>query len=414
MNTRVDLAGVSVRNLALQLLSYQACTLPRISVGHEAHWSRHPIHRWYFITEGLPIGLVKRAVAQTPGPILDPFSGAGTVLAEAKLDSKSATGVDVNPFMCFASHVKTRTYETDKILPTLEQVMRNCVEWRGVNVGSNQLTRLKKYYTLSTLQKLQSLKASIRSISDVSLRNLFFLCFVAVAIKSSRLSRTPALRYKGEQSARFPVFRKFNERVFDALLDLGTNGRDSQELESDVIRGDSRSLGFLKNKYALVVTSPPYCNNVDFIRHSQLELLWSEFASGSSDLGRLRHAAITSCEAMAHASKDEGVLPLQVRRIVERVQRRSDRRYHRVIEQYFNGMASHFDAVFSVLRNGGTGIYVIGDSWFQDVYVPTHKILGASARGSGFRSVRTHWLRKRFTGRPHKHSLSEYIIELRK
>ena len=352
------------------------------------------------MTEGLPIGLVREVLKNSKGPILDPFLGAGTVLTEASLMRKPALGIDVNPFMCFVSRVKTRSYNVSEKL----------------DLRSKRLTRLRRYYTPKTLQKLESLRLKIGSIPDKKVRNLFLLCFASVAVKTSKMEKTPALRFRTEPFHHRGVFAEFREKVSDVIIDLE---QDDTRIHSDristLIKGNSRTLDFLDQKFKLIITSPPYCNNVDFVRHSQLELLWLGFATTKQDLGRIRHDAITSCEAMAHTNKDnEGVLPARLRRIIEKVHKRSERKYYEVIQQYFRGMNTHLDAAFSVLANSGKAVYVIGDSWFQNTYLPTHTFFARLARDAGFGHVRVRWLRRRFTGRPHGHKLSEYIIELRK
>src|SRR5437764_13779778 len=42
------------------------------------------------------------------GTVLDPFCGTGTTLVAARFDGRDALGIEVNPFLCFASRVKTR------------------------------------------------------------------------------------------------------------------------------------------------------------------------------------------------------------------------------------------------------------------------------------------------------------------
>src|SRR5438093_9574471 len=56
--------------------------------------------------------LVNQAIdefAVPPGAtVLDPFCGTGTTLVAARLAGRNALGIEVNPFLCFASRVKTR------------------------------------------------------------------------------------------------------------------------------------------------------------------------------------------------------------------------------------------------------------------------------------------------------------------
>ncbi len=389
-------------------------TKRRLELDGQLSWTNQRVHRWYFITEGLPVGLVRQQLRHGKGPVLDPFLGTGTVIVEAKLAGIDATGIDSNPFMCFASYVKTRDYDPEKIAKFSEWIQQTNGTTPADCEGP-ELERLQLYYTRRTFQTLLTLRSTILDIQDSSLRKLFLLCFVGLAVRASKMKKTPALRFRVAQARSYPVLQEFRKKTEIVVGDLTSLSKSSRPYASpEVLQGDSRDLSFLKGKYGLIVTSPPYCNNVDFVRHCQLELLWLGCVANGEDLGRLRHAAITSCEAMAHEGKDEGKLTPTVQRIAERIERRSERRYHKVVKQYFVGMGANIESVHQLLRSGGRAVYVIGDSWFHNVHVPTHKILASLARKTGFRKTKVRWLRWRYAGRPHRHDLSEYILELRK
>lgn len=71
-----------------------------------------PFVDWYLLPESYSAGLVDRYIAQAglgPGAtVLDPFAGAGTTVVAARLRGLNALGVEVNPFLAFATRIKSQ------------------------------------------------------------------------------------------------------------------------------------------------------------------------------------------------------------------------------------------------------------------------------------------------------------------
>jgi len=364
-----------------------------------------PIHRWYCIAEMLPIGIIRKFLKRADGEVLDPFVGVGTVLVEAQLINAQATGIDINPFMCFASAVKAKGYDTDLVQKEHCRLFDTKSER---TTAAPNIPKIGQYYSDQVLQDLLALKSRIQKVRDGNVRNLFTLCFLDVAVRAANIKKTPAPEFKGVK-LNYPVFESFKNKIETAIQDIVTT--EETENTAFVCRGDSRDLGFLNEKYDLVLSSPPYCNNVDYVRHTQLELYWLGYAYDSRDLGRFREASLTSCEAMAHVGKEKGSI-IEVEDISRALERSTKRAFPRVVNQYFAGMKKHLESLREVLKPHSKVFYVVGDSWIKGVYVPTHERLARIARGVGFSRVRTKFLRIRNAPRKHRFPLKEYLLEM--
>lgn len=367
-----------------------------------------PIHRWYCIAEMFPSELVRKLISNTRGPILDPFAGVGTVLVEAKLLGLRATGVDVNPFMCFASSVKTRTYDSVGVEYALNEVLSEC-KTISVDPESLPASNLTKYYNWRTLRRLLTLRQGILGLRQREAKDLLMLCFSDVAVRAANVKKSPAPRLT-ETKGVLPVFEMFRRKVGDVIEDVRRFARFDSHV--DVFWGDSQDLSFLQDSYDIVLTSPPYCNNVDYVRHTQLELYWLGFACQSKDLGEMRRKSLTSCEAMAHIGKNSSCCEGDVLRLTQELQRHTDRAFPRTVAQYFAGMQSHLAGIRNLMKPKSRALYVIGDSWIKGVYVPTHKLIAEIAESVGFRNVRLQFLRTRNSPRRHQFNLSEYLLAM--
>ena len=78
----------------------------------------------------------------------------------------------------------------------------------------------------------------------------------------------------------------------------------------------------------------------------------------------------------------------------------------RYIHKYFYDMVEHFVQLHHVVRTGGLVYYVIGNSKFYDVLVPTELIITAIMEGCGFIVEDVQKLRKRTS----KKELFEYVV----
>lgn len=362
-----------------------------------------PVHRWYCINEMLPIALVRKLVKRTSGPILEPFLGVGTVLVEAMQAGIQSIGVDVNPFMCFASKVKIGDYDAETLREALLQIEEEHVDSICRSLPN---TRLCEYYSLPILQKLLAIRSQISKLKNGWVKDAIILSFVKVAVDSANIRRSPAPRFVTPKED-YPVFEAFRKEAESILEDV-TRSKDSL-VKPDILVGDSRDLSFLHDSFSFVLTSPPYCNNLDFVRHTQLELFWMDYAVSSSDLGDLRRACITSCEAMAHVGKEEDCTLQEVKSIAAALGKKTDRRLPDVILQYFAGMETHLRNIHAIMGPRTKCMYVVGDSRMKEVYIPTHELIGKIAKLAGFKRVKMSYLRKRFH---FKAKLGEYLIEM--
>lgn len=362
-----------------------------------------PIHRWYCINEMLPIELVKRFVMQSSGPVLDPFLGVGTVLVEARRANIDSIGVDINPFMCFTSKVKVGNYNSEALQEALSEIRMDT----EIDIDECLLSaRLCRYYSPSILQKLLAIKTEISKLRQGWAKDAITLSFVETALKAANVRKSPAPRFTSPK-VDYPVFETFWAKAMDMVEDL-KNLKDASA-QHHVLIGDSRDLSFLDDRFDLVLTSPPYCNNLDFVRHTQLELYWMGFALNSSDLGELRRSCITSCEAMAHVGKEDTCILQEVHDIAAVLGKKTERRLPEVIIQYFSGMETHLRNIQKVLRRRSKCVYVVGDSKMKDIYIPTHELLCKIAKSVGFNRVKISYLRKRFH---YGSTLGEYLIEM--
>src|SRR5437868_5152550 len=86
------------------------------------------------------------------GTVLDPFCGTGTTLVTARLAGYNALGIEVNPFLCFASGVKTRAHFD---LPSLKLEADRLLEAARTATMEADANELPSHYDVPEMPRLE-------------------------------------------------------------------------------------------------------------------------------------------------------------------------------------------------------------------------------------------------------------------
>src|SRR3954454_11781591 len=150
-----------------------------------------PIFDWYLMPESYSAPLVRSAIEEFGvggGTVLDPFCGTGTTLLAARLAGCDALGVEVNPFLCFASRVKTREdfdlallrAEVEKLLdeagPRLQMVTGE--QWPEYVLPD--MPRLDRWIARRVALKVMALRACIEEYVSPANRDVPLLALASI------------------------------------------------------------------------------------------------------------------------------------------------------------------------------------------------------------------------------------------
>lgn len=349
-----------------------------------------------------------------PRRVLDPFCGCGTTLVEATLHGTDSVGVDVNPFLCFVTKVKTRlSIDPERMKRQIDNVSDKLEGSIGpLNSGTTDETAVKEgvlrdifgdrpYFSKVILRKIQNAKDLVMKIEDEETRDIFRMCLGSILLKVSNLRRGPDLAYKKEKLNDAPVYHLLKTKLFEVYTDLRSVQRKNFG-RAQVHEGDAKDLRFLrKNSVDLVVTSPPYLNGTNYVRNTKLELWVLDFISEEGDLRKLRDKAITAgINDVVKAQRGRIRARFDyVNEIVEDLNERAyDARIPLMVEKYFDDINEVMTGLQRVIGPGGHCVWVVGDSQFSNVYVPTDDItskIAASTPGGGLRLVTHEVVRQR-------------------
>ncbi|MBM2813083.1 MAG: methyltransferase [Chloroflexi bacterium] len=184
------------------------------------------------------------------------------------------------------------------------------------------------------------------------------------------------------------------------------------------VLGDSRDLAQILplERYTAVITSPPYPNRMSYIRELRPYMYWLGYLSDGRQAGELDWKAIGGTWGCATSlvAKWEPNPGLEIpwtgfHACVNAIKERSDL-LGRYVHKYFEDAVLHVDSLMRVLTSGARVHYVVGNSKFYDVLLPTEDIYASLFSAAGMSEVSIDRIRKRTS----KKELFEFVVHAKK
>lgn len=401
---------------------------------------RLPVHRWFRFKEGFSADLLRTLIdllelsERKSLRVLDPFCGVGTTLLSAQELSKSITitaiGIERNPFIHFVAKTKVRWPEMnpDKIMEIGQRILRaSC----STEVGIPRLSSLTTGRCMSrhVARRLLSVRDAVRSHGSSANHDALILGLAASVEQLSKVRKDGrALRIvnKNRQITNNVLMAKWREIASDV--------RFMQQIVPNtsiptVTLGDGRSITNQEiegSSIDLVLTSPPYPNNIDYSEVYKLELWLLGFVSEQQEFLQLRRGTFRSHPTvLLPRLPDEfstliskGILRDVLGPILRRTQSSPDRYRHRVILGYALDLWTALHQQFRLLRKNGVAVIVVGNSLHGGKHlpylIPTDLLVSIIGRAVGFEVDKVaiaRNFRRRLSG---NHFLRESLIVLRK
>lgn len=387
------------------------------------------IHSWYPYLAGFSSDFVKNKInhygLNSNSRIFDPFSGVGTTLVESKLNGIPSDGVEINPFVSFVANTKLEMdYEKKALLNYFDQIKKQLSDdYKKIDIN-NQPDLLKRVFSDLILKKLLFLKQIIYSIRNKKTKNLLLLALITILKKVSNCKNfSPYIEMKDEALTDAEVFEIFIAKANLMIEDVYTLNNRTY---SKVSLGDARNLeDFNDSYYDLILTSPPYLNNWDYSWITKIELFFLDFVKDNKDVTvKLRNNLMKSSTYVLQNVPKNSNLKLpnskvkrEINTIINKLLKQrairstSAKKYDIAVTEYFNDAYLMLKENYRILKNGGSCLWVVGDSALYNVHIPTDRLLGEVSSLVGFEFQGLEFLRNRRASR-HNIKLRESVIKM--
>ena len=397
-----------------------------------------PLFDWYTMPEAFSAPLVVDAIKEfgvpEGGTVLDPFCGTGTTLVAARLAGRHAVGIEVNPFLCMASRVKTRErfnlpllrIEVERLLRSARLVLRGADEGRMPHLADKlpDMPRLERWIARRVALKVLALRELIEEHLSPQNREIALLALAAILRGASNMKLSPHAFGSREVKQDAPVMSLFEIRLGKMLDDIqGLQGMEGLG-HAQVIEGDVRRARDMEHKLLpahLAITSPPYLNNLDYTMQTRMELFFLGFVQSMEELKHLRKRMMV-CDAKATYKDIEDWRRVEEVQSVADVARALDDElgdrnwgwnYGLMTRQYFGGLLRALEAVRPLLAPGAPFVIIVGESAHAGILVPVPDMAAELGQLAGYEATEVRVLRTRRSS-SHKFGLKESAVVLRR
>lgn len=395
-----------------------------------------PVHKWFRFKEGFSSSLLKTVLAEFDDvlpknlSLLDPYCGSGTSLLSAQFSTArqiSATGIERSPFIHFIA--KTKCSWRNLRHETLLNDGELAIEFgNDLNVSLPDLSSIYSGRCISThiAGRLMAIDQAARCLP---LNSAFIRLGIASSIeplsKVRRDGRALRIVEKPRKLVRTVLLDNWDRMAKD-VASLSATSRIAND-NPLVLLGDGRnplSLGIEDGSVDLILTSPPYPNNIDYSEIYKLELWILGFIKSQEEFLKLRYSTLRSHPTFDRrpeldedfiAEVKEGKLSEIVGAVIARLELSGETWRVKMLLAYFNDLWNAVRNYKKTLKRSGIAIFVIGNS----LHGTSHPALIASdlalARIGECHGFKAHvsiarGLKRRLSG---NHFLRESIVILR-
>jgi len=245
--------------------------------------------------------------------------------------------------------------------------MSQSINWQSPSINWRfELFDIKKAFPPSNLKQILYLREKIENIEDEKIKDFFLLALLSILpMCSFVLKDGGVLKIKNKKVA--PVKELFKRKIKKMIFDLEKFPIKGEEPE--VLLADARSIPF-NQQFDLIVTSPPYLNNIDYTKVYGLELSLLELKETATK--KTREQSIRSFITL---NTKISFVPPEVGEIGFKIP---------VIGAYFSDMEQVLKEVFDLLRPSSNAVFIVGNCVIYDTHILVDEILAEIGQRIGF------------------------------
>ncbi len=375
----------------------------------------HGRYNWLRLTPAYSVKLVNEILDDLPyepSAVLDPFAGTATTPLTCAYRGIPSVSLEINPFLQWMGGIKLRSYSQgygDELVSRCSSICEQ-LETNEMRADPPNIFRIDRWWRQDQLDFLRNLKYLIDR-EDRPARDLLYVAFCKTLISVSGARFDHVSTSFGSNDGYFDY--DMGAEIFtNASADVAGGLAPNPAGTSEILLNDSRTIP-PHLEFDTVITSPPYPNRISYIRELRPYMYWLDFLHEGAEAGALDWSAIGGTWGCATSRLNDWSpsfyldLPCLDSCIeqFDSVEAKNSAVMKQYVKKYFYDMYEHLRSLKDSM-SGGTIHYIIGNSSFYGMSVPSDELYSEMMSRCGFRSVEAEVVRKRNS----KKELFEYCV----
>lgn len=371
---------------------------------HDTKYLTHSIHPYPAkMIPQISRRLIRR-YARRGDLVLDPFTGSGGVLVEARLAKMNSIGIDVNPLASLLSEVKSNPLDIQLLKDTWSRLsgkIKNDIYQKIHYELPYELTHVKLDYWFKkrTVEDLLIIRNNIQEIEDESIRKFFSVCLSSTVrtVSGTRGREFKLYRISPEEWAiydpdTYATFFKQTTNSIEKMREFSVEA--PQKYFSKSFIADNRTVftkdfpeeGNLILKSTppkIIVTSPPYGDSQTTVAYGQFSrypALWINYEEGF-DKQIIMNVDKNGLGGKKNRNVEHG-FPTLIKTL-DAIGEKDVNRAHDA-NSFFSDLFQSLEMMYGVLDTKSTCCIVVANRTMRRIKIPTHIIIMEMAVDIGF------------------------------
>ena len=360
-----------------------------------------------FVSDVLTAIIPKQPTA--PPLIVDPWNGSGTTTLVSARAGCRVVGSDLNPALLTIA--KGRHLSLDQhssLAPLAADLVSHAADIENeVAEQDFEADALSAWFMPAATHHLRSLERAIRltlveaspsgvgeplDTQKLSTLGAFYYCALFLVVrdltKSFRASNPTWIRVAQYHDERVRVLRATIDQSFVEAVDLLSQrlvlGQGPQPGSVEFLQEPAQALK-IDDPVDLVLSSPPYCTRIDYVKATLPELAVLGYDDDS--LAELRQQMLgTPLTQRPEIEPDQqwGATALNFAGVVKKhTSRASGTYYYKYFTQYLDGLYRSVENLTSLLGSGGQVALVVQDSYYKETRFDLPRIVEEMGLSTG-------------------------------
>ena len=379
-------------------------------------------HGWLRLTPAYSVRLVEEILNELdykPECVFEPFSGTGTTELVCANRGVKSFAFEINPFLVWFGNTKLKIYSgkiLDEFLVSVKRIVSNIKNSKPSDLPP--IYNFNRWWGDGQAEFLSKLKTSILNEENNIVQQLLWIAFCRTVIEFSNAAfNHVSTSFSDTNDYNFDIDN--GTEYFIAICNMVLETARMQPiLNTKIYNIDSKNIPSMFNdSFDTVITSPPYPNRISYIRELRPYMYWLDYLQTSEQAGELDWSTIggTWGKATSKLSTWNGNndLPSYIYDLASKIsnaENKSSELMANYVLKYFEDIQLHLSSVFSRIKSKGKVHYIIGNSNFYGVTVPSEKLYIDMMDNIGFINSECRIVRKRNSNK----QLYEYVVMAQK